>query len=240
MVASPGRPAGDGGRGSRPAGHDRVGGPRGRLRGLPRRPARPGASSGACAANRLVQALRAAPDPDRCRPRLRRRLPDHGARHTAGSWRAPAFALVGFAVGVGSVVAISLRQRLTPAEVMGRVGAASRGIVWGAAPVGALVAGSLAALAGLRLPLVLAGVLQCVGGSCSWPAPSSAASGRSASPACSRTGSDAHFELSHSTTTAVRAAKRRSSGVAVPAIRGPASRRHGRIRKLQARCNLKS
>ena len=54
----------------------------------------------------------------------------------------PAFALVGFAVGVGAVVSDALRQRLTPPEVMGRVGAASRGIVWGAAPVGALVAGS--------------------------------------------------------------------------------------------------
>ncbi len=73
----------------------------------------------------------------------------------------PAFAVVGYAVGVGSVVAISLRQRLTPDELMGRVGGAWRGIVWGAAPVGALAAGSLAAIWGLRLPLVLAGVLQC-------------------------------------------------------------------------------
>jgi MFS family permease len=70
--------------------------------------------------------------------------------------------VVGFAVGVGAVVSIAMRQRLTPPEVMGRVGAASRGIVWGAAPVGALLAGSLAALAGLRVPLVLAGVLQCL------------------------------------------------------------------------------
>jgi Na+/melibiose symporter-like transporter len=73
----------------------------------------------------------------------------------------PAFALVGFAVGVGSVVAISLRQRLTPDDIMGRVGGAWRGVVWGAAPVGALAAGSLAAIGGLRLPLVLAGTLQC-------------------------------------------------------------------------------
>ena len=48
----------------------------------------------------------------------------------------PAFALVGFAVGVGSVVAISLRQRLTPDDLMGRVAGAWRGLVWGAAPVG--------------------------------------------------------------------------------------------------------
>ena len=75
-----------------------------------------------------------------------------------------AFAVVNLAIGAGSVVAISLRQRLTPPEIMGRVGSAWRGIVWGAAPVGALVAGSLAAFAGLRFPLVLAGVLQCVVG----------------------------------------------------------------------------
>jgi len=73
-----------------------------------------------------------------------------------------AFALVGFAVAAGSVVAISLRQLLTPAELMGRVGSAWRGIVWGAAPVGALAAGVLALLGGLRLPLIAAGVAQCV------------------------------------------------------------------------------
>ncbi len=76
----------------------------------------------------------------------------------------PAFAVVGLAIGAGSVVAISLRQRLTPPDLMGRVGGAWRGLVWGAAPVGALVAGGLAAFGGLRLPLVLAGVLQCAVG----------------------------------------------------------------------------
>jgi hypothetical protein len=82
---------------------------------------------------------------------------------SAHSWilAAPAFALVGVAVTVITVVAISLRQRLTPPHLMGRVGSAWRGLVWGAAPVGALVAGSVATLGGLRLPLVLAGVLQC-------------------------------------------------------------------------------
>lgn len=73
-----------------------------------------------------------------------------------------AFAGVGFAVGCGGVVAISMRQRLTPDELMGRVGSAWRGIVWGAAPTGALAAGGLAVLGGLRLPLLLAGVAQCV------------------------------------------------------------------------------
>jgi len=84
----------------------------------------------------------------------------------ANGWQlaGPAFAVVGLAIGTGSVVAISLRQRLTPPDLMGRVGGAWRGLVWGAAPVGALVAGGLAAFAGLRVPLVLAGVLQCAVG----------------------------------------------------------------------------
>ena len=73
-----------------------------------------------------------------------------------------AFVIVGIAVGAGSVIAISLRQRLTPADLMGRVGGAWRGITWGAAPVGALAAGGLAAFGGLRLPIFLAGVLQCL------------------------------------------------------------------------------
>ena len=82
---------------------------------------------------------------------------------SAHSWvvAAPAFALVGVAVSVITVVAISLRQRLTPPHLMGRVGSAWRGLVWGAAPVGALVAGSVATIGGLRLPLLLAGALQC-------------------------------------------------------------------------------
>ncbi|HKH87578.1 MAG TPA: MFS transporter, partial [Acidimicrobiales bacterium] len=72
-----------------------------------------------------------------------------------------AFILVGGSVAAGSVIALSLRQLLTPDEVMGRVGAAWRGIVWGAAPVGALAAGGLALLGGNRLPLILAGSAQC-------------------------------------------------------------------------------
>ena len=80
----------------------------------------------------------------------------------AHGWQlaAPAYFVLGTAVGLGSVVAISLRQRLTPSDLMGRVGGAWRGVVWGTAPVGALFAGFLAALGGLRLPIFLAGALQ--------------------------------------------------------------------------------
>jgi len=81
---------------------------------------------------------------------------------SAHSWvlAGPAFALTGVAVVVISVIGLSLRQRITPDHLMGRVGGAWRGIVWGAAPLGALVAGGVASLWGLKVPLVLAGSLQ--------------------------------------------------------------------------------
>ena len=80
----------------------------------------------------------------------------------ANGWQlaAPSYFVGGTAVGMLSVVAISLRQRLTPRDLMGRVGGAWRGLVWGTAPIGALFAGVLAALGGLRLPIFLAGALQ--------------------------------------------------------------------------------
>jgi MFS family permease len=85
------------------------------------------------------------------------------AMAAASSWvlAGPAIAIVGMAVSVGSVASASLRQRITPKDLMGRVGGAWRGIVWGAAPAGALAAGTLAAYGGLRLPVLLAGILQC-------------------------------------------------------------------------------
>ncbi len=72
-----------------------------------------------------------------------------------------AFAVVSFAVYAGSVITISLRQRLSPPDLMGRVGSAWRGVVWGAFPIGSLIGGALA-VHGLRLPLIIAGVAQCV------------------------------------------------------------------------------
>jgi MFS family permease len=73
-----------------------------------------------------------------------------------------AFFVVSFAVYAGSVIANSLRQRLSPRELMGRVGSAWRGVVWGAFPIGSLIGGALADLGGLRLPLYIAGAAQCI------------------------------------------------------------------------------
>ena len=60
------------------------------------------------------------------------------------SWvvAAPAFAVVGLAITSITVVAISLRQRLTLSDPTGRGASAWRGLVWGAAPVGAIAAGA--------------------------------------------------------------------------------------------------
>jgi MFS family permease len=73
-----------------------------------------------------------------------------------------AFCVVSFAVYAGSVMANSLRQRLSPRELMGRVGSAWRGVVWGAFPIGSLIGGALADKWGVRLPLYIAGIAQCL------------------------------------------------------------------------------
>lgn len=62
---------------------------------------------------------------------------------------AAALALVGFANALGNVVAQSLRQRLVPSELLGRVGGASRTLAFGLMPLGALLAGGFAEVAGL-------------------------------------------------------------------------------------------
>lgn len=66
-------------------------------------------------------------------------------------------ALTSAAFGVWAVVARTLRQRLTPPELLGRVSSASMTVGMGAAPLGALIGGLLAAQWGLTAP-ILAGV----------------------------------------------------------------------------------
>lgn len=70
-----------------------------------------------------------------------------------------AVALAGgsFAFGVWNVAAVTLRQQVTPARLLGRVTSAYRTLAMGAVPVGALLGGLLAEWQGLRAPL-LAGV----------------------------------------------------------------------------------
>ncbi len=61
---------------------------------------------------------------------------------------------LGLSLTVYSVNQISLRQAITPDELLGRVNASRRVLVFGAIPVGALIGGALGAALGLRATLV--------------------------------------------------------------------------------------
>ena len=63
----------------------------------------------------------------------------------------------GIATTLWNVVAISLRQALTPDELRGRAAAAGKMIAYGAEPIGALIGGLVAAWIGLRAPMLVAG-----------------------------------------------------------------------------------
>jgi MFS family permease len=66
------------------------------------------------------------------------------------------------AVAVGNVTTLSLRQRVIPPELLGRVGGAFRLLVFGFIPLGALTGGLLTAAFGLSTAFRSAGVLQLV------------------------------------------------------------------------------
>jgi len=63
----------------------------------------------------------------------------------------------GIAATLWNVIAISLRQALTPDELRGRVAAAGKMVAYGAEPIGALLGGLVAAQIGLRGPILVAG-----------------------------------------------------------------------------------
>lgn len=72
-------------------------------------------------------------------------------------------ALYGFAAVSWNVITISLRQRLVPDELLGRVNSVFRFLGWGAMPLGALVGGLTASVFGLRAPWFAAAGLMAVG-----------------------------------------------------------------------------
>lgn len=61
----------------------------------------------------------------------------------------------GFLIALWNVVAISLRQRLTPDDLRGRVASVARLLAWGTQPLGALLGGVVAAAFGLRAPFIV-------------------------------------------------------------------------------------
>jgi MFS family permease len=66
--------------------------------------------------------------------------------------------LYGFLITAWNVVAVTLRQGLTPDAKRGRVAGASRLLAWGSQPLGALFGGAAAATFGLRSPFVISAV----------------------------------------------------------------------------------
>ncbi len=72
--------------------------------------------------------------------------------------------LRGFAYSVFAINQISLRQRITPIHVMGRVTAARRFLIFCLAPIGAALGGWLGTVAGLQ-PTLVVGAVVLLGGS---------------------------------------------------------------------------
>jgi len=64
--------------------------------------------------------------------------------------------LFGLSVTAWNVVAVSLRQSLTPDALRGRVASVARLLAWGTQPLGALVGGGIASWLGLRAPFLVA------------------------------------------------------------------------------------
>jgi MFS family permease len=83
----------------------------------------------------------------------------------------------GFFVTMWNVVTVTLRQRIVPAELLGRVNSVYRMIGWGLMPLGALAGGFVAHAAGLRAAYVVAGVLSGAALLAALPALTRAASG---------------------------------------------------------------
>ena len=69
------------------------------------------------------------------------------------------FVVSGVAIVLWNVVTVSLRQRITPDRLLGRMNAAYRLVGWGTMPVGAALGGFLAEALGLRPTFVVAAVL---------------------------------------------------------------------------------
>ena len=61
-----------------------------------------------------------------------------------------------------NVITVSLRQRIVPDALLGRVNAASRLFAWGTQPLGALLGGVIGQLFGLPAVFVFAGALVLV------------------------------------------------------------------------------
>lgn len=69
------------------------------------------------------------------------------------------FALTGVFVVVWNVITVSLRQRIVPDQLLGRVNAGYRLFAWGTQPIGALLGGLIGELLGLPAVFLMAGAM---------------------------------------------------------------------------------
>jgi MFS family permease len=72
---------------------------------------------------------------------------------------AAAFLIGGFTNALWNVVAVSLRQRITPDRILGRINSSYRLVAWGTRPLGAAFGGLLGELLGLRAVFAVAAAL---------------------------------------------------------------------------------
>jgi MFS family permease len=72
---------------------------------------------------------------------------------------AAAFLVGGVTIALWNVVAVSLRQRITPDRILGRINSSYRLVAWGTRPLGAAAGGLLGQLLGLRAVFAVAAAL---------------------------------------------------------------------------------
>ncbi|MBA3627530.1 MAG: MFS transporter [Chloroflexi bacterium] len=73
-----------------------------------------------------------------------------------------AFAVMGLTLILWNVVTVSLRQRIIPDRLLGRVNSGYRLLAWGTKPLGALLGGVVGQLFGLQAVFILAGAVTLV------------------------------------------------------------------------------
>ena len=64
-------------------------------------------------------------------------------------------------VPIYNITQVSLRQRLIPAELMGRANATIRTVVWGTMPLGLIAGGALGSTIGIVPTLIVATTVAC-------------------------------------------------------------------------------
>jgi MFS family permease len=70
------------------------------------------------------------------------------------------YVLAGLFIVVWNVITVSLRQRIVPDQLLGRVNAGYRLLAWGTQPIGALIGGVIGELLGLPAVFILGGALM--------------------------------------------------------------------------------